>query len=201
MCGSWTGGGAVCQAWPALPHPRDTATNDCLPLSLRRWHHHGTNDSLPCLMTWLLPHHLGATGVLGPGAQRDVDELNTFPAGVSVGVGRSVNPTLPCSPEGAWCGLGISAGRWHSWAGKVGGCNLGPALLPAAPPHQSPLTSGSQTYFSLHGPESAFQSFLTSVNEDSLSEQACLCLVCGCPCGEQRRGLGQPRATHPQESH
>lgn len=23
-----------------------------------------TNDSLPCLMTWLLPHHLGATGAL-----------------------------------------------------------------------------------------------------------------------------------------
>lgn len=46
-------------------------------------------------MTWLLPHHLGATGALGPGAQRDVDELNTFPAGVSVGVGRNVNPTLP----------------------------------------------------------------------------------------------------------
>lgn len=24
-----------------------------------------TNDSLPCLMIWLLPHHLGATGELG----------------------------------------------------------------------------------------------------------------------------------------
>lgn len=75
----------------------------------------------------------------------------------------------------------------------MGGCNLGPALLPAAPPHQSPLTSGSQTYFSFHGPESAFQSFLTSVNEDSLSEQACLCLVWGgAPAGSSEGAWGSP---------
>ena len=175
----------------SIASPRDTAANDCLPLSVRRWHHHGSNDSLPCLMTWLLPHHLGAIGALGPGAQRDVDELNTFPAGVSVGVGRNVNPTLPRSPRGCLVWAGNFSCPWHSWAGKVGGCNLGPGIAPAAPPHRSPLTSGSQTYFSFHGLESAFQSFLTSVNEDSLSEQACLCLVWGCPCREQRRGLGQ----------
>ena len=166
-----------------------------------RWHHHGTNDSLPCLMTWLLPHHLGATGALGPGAQRDVDELNTFPAGVSVGVGRNVNPTLPRSPQR------VPGVVWNlSWPiaflGEKGGrLQPGPGIAPAAPPHESPLTFGSQTYFSFHGPESGFQSFLTSVNEDSLSEQACLCLVWGCPCGEQRRGLGQPRASYPLESH
>lgn len=133
MCGSWTGGGAVCQAWPALPHPCDTATNDCLPLSLRRWHHHGTNDSLPCLMTWLLPHHLGATGVLGPGAQRDVDELNTFPAGVSVGVGRSVNPTLPCSPRGCLVWAGNFSWPMAFLGGKGGRLQPGPSIAPCCP--------------------------------------------------------------------
>lgn len=41
--------------------------------------------------------------------QRDVDELDTFPTVVSVGVGRGKNPTLPRSC-GVPCGLGISAG-------------------------------------------------------------------------------------------
>lgn len=61
------------------------------------------NDSLPCLMTRLLPHHLGATGALWACGQREVDELNTFASGVPVGVGKSINPTLPRSPLGAPC--------------------------------------------------------------------------------------------------
>ena len=52
--------------------------------------------------------------------------------------------------------------------GKGGRLQPGPSVAPAAPPHQLHLTSGSQTYFSFQGPKSAFQSFFTSVNEDSL---------------------------------
>lgn len=117
---------SVCTASPApctpptLPQPCDTASNDCLPLSVRRWHHRA-NDSLRGLMTRLLPRHLGATGALSGG--RDADKPNTFPTRCRGG--RGASPTLPRSPRGARCG-GVG---WRRLLGREAP-GLGPALVP-----------------------------------------------------------------------
>lgn len=84
-----------------------------------------TNDSPPCLMTWLLPHHLGATGALWDCGQKDVDELNTFPAGVPAEVGRSTTPTLPPA-------LRVSCVGWAFWPGDgIPGWEPGVRALPS----------------------------------------------------------------------
>lgn len=94
--------------------------------------------------------------------RRDVDELNIFPAGVSVEVWRGMNPTFPCSPWGAWWGLGFLGGLMAFLGVKpqVGPCPtlpaglgsscLGPTSLPATSPHRKSWIPGSQASISSH---------------------------------------------------
>lgn len=137
---------------PTLPQPCDTASNDCLPLSVRRWHHRA-NDSLRALMTRLLPRHLGATGALSGG--RDADEPNTFPTRCRGG--RGASPTLPRSPRGAPCG-GVG---WRRLPGREapGPAPQQPHLPsscahePASPSHPDPpKLPGSPCFHQCRGP-------------------------------------------------